>query len=156
MEEEELRQHIARFYEGRTTEGEEETLRWSLTGGDAPGRFAADKAYFLAASRCHDNAERLPDGMDDRLDALIDGLDRNTRRVRVRIVSWAAAAAASVVLIASLWLSYGNNDSGTVSQDADIQFADTYENPKDAYATAEQELVKFSQIMNKGLNIVNN
>ena len=47
-------------------------------------------------------------------------------------------------------------DKNGDSQLSDTEKLDTYDNPEDAYATANKALTKFSVSINKGLKTINN
>lgn len=155
MTENEIRKYLEKFYDGTASEKEENILRQYFEHCDVTEQFAAEKAYFLATSRYGNETEKQPEELKNSLNKLIDKLDRHNLHRRLKIMSWTITTAASVALIASIWISFDKSNTDTTQNDK-TEFTDTYKDPKKAYKTAEKELVKFSQIINKGINTIKN
>lgn len=98
--------------------------------------------------------QQAPDGLAGRLERQIDQWDAVEqtagRRVRHWTMGWAAAIAASVLLLTATGLYIGHRPA----EPADMTAYDTYSDPEDAEAAAERALTKFSKELNKGLDKV--
>ena len=67
-----MKQLLNKYYEGLTTEQEEQTLKDWLLSEDVPEEFAADRELFLQLQSAATNEPELPDGFSERLETLID------------------------------------------------------------------------------------
>ncbi len=98
--------------------------------------------------------EPAPGGFAGRLARQVDqwnAVEKTAlRRARRGSLGWAAAIAASVVLLAATGLYIGNRPA----EPADMAAYDTYSDPEDAAVAAERALTKFSKELNKGLDKV--
>ena len=67
-----MKQLLNKYYEGLTTEQEEQTLKDWLLSEDVPEEFAADRELFLQLQSAATNEPELPEGFSERLETLID------------------------------------------------------------------------------------
>lgn len=148
----ELKSLLDRFYDGMTTETEESRLRELLADDGLPDYMAADKALLDAMAQ--DTACDVPEGLESRLSAAIDGweeAEKKRRRTgtRVRIISMRriASVAASVAVV--LAIGFGmNHYSGSAEQP---EMADTFTDPNDAYMATEKALMIFANAINRSV-----
>ena len=75
---------------------------------------------------------------------------KTARRAGLR---WVVGIAASILILLAVGIFVDKHESKQLS---DIDKIDTYDNPEDAYATANKALTKFSVSLNKGLEAINN
>ena len=66
---------------------------------------------------------------------------------------WVVGIAASILILLVVGVFVDKHEGKQLS---DIEKTDTYDNPEDAYATANKALTKFSVSLNKGLESINN
>ena len=138
---------LERYFEGMTSEAEEQTLHRFFTEAEVPEHLKADRELFLRLWE-----QRPPQGMEQRLENLIDQWDTQERRTikaekrrNTLRLQWIGNIAACLLLLfgAGWYLS----DQGTHST-----AQDTCATPEEAYAQAEKALVMFSTVLNKGMN----
>ena len=103
---------LEKYYKGETSDQEEETLRQWMLKDDVPEEMKADHKLFSLLMAEKSDTVKVPDGLDQRLNALIDHLEeqedltkedaneqpKKNRRLR-HISLWASAVAACAVLI---------------------------------------------------------
>ena len=139
---------LDRFYDGQTTEAEEQELKDFFGSGHVPAEMAEEQAFF---QQLHTRMLPIPDGMEQRLNRQIDGWNtiekKSARKARIISMRWTIGVAASIMLIFSIALFV--NSRTDMNNFAKQQ--DTYDNPKDAYAETQRALMKFSKSINKGL-----
>lgn len=149
----ELKSLLDRFYDGMTTETEESRLRELLADDGLPDYMAADKALLDAMAQ--DTACDVPEGLESRLSAAIDGweeAEKKRRRAgtRVRIISMRriASVAASVAVV--LAIGFGVNHYGGSMEQPEM--ADTFTDPNDAYMATEKALTIFANAINRSMD----
>lgn len=138
---------LHRYFNGETSEAEEQTLRRALNGQEVPERLQADKKLFLQLSSL--SAVDMPEGLERRLECLIDNCERAERANRprpakrhiIRRMVWGGVAAC---LLSGAWL-------GLKRLHDPYPQHDTFDNPADAYAVTRQALTLFSSTLDKGL-----
>ena len=149
---EDIKHLLDRYYDGTTTEEEENTLRTYFNGSDIDASLREESAIFTAlqSSECP-----VPTGMEERLSRQIsqwNSLDVATRRtVRHINLRWVVGIAASLLLLlatGAIVYQHENNSPQTEQ--------DTYTNAKDAYAETSRALMKFSKSLNKGIEATEN
>lgn len=141
----EIKELLARYYDGLTTEEEEARLAQLLDDGDAPGSLKAEQRFFTALHAVRSTGEK-PEGLDRRLEAQIDrwsgeadGTARHpTLRPAMRLRQ-ACGIAASVLAVATLGTYLHGRTSITPDEQA-------------ALAQARTALVEFSATLNKGFD----
>lgn len=144
---------LERFYEGQTTQSEEQRLKEYFSKPDVDPRWTADRQLFrqlyaMDMPASHE-AER-------RLAKQIDSWNRvektSERRTRVVGLRWIAGIAAGLLLLVTFTLFVQHRQQ----QQSYARQQDTFDNPQDAYARTEKALMKFSVSLNKGLNQIEN
>ena len=136
---------LERYYDGKTSVAEEKTLKDFFTKEEIPAHFSAEREMFLQMAKV-----QPPQGMDQRLEELIDQWDTTERRSIIAAsrrrsirLQWVASIAASLFLLFGAgWYIY--KPQPTIRQD-------TCATPEEAYAQAEKALVMISTALNKGL-----
>lgn len=149
---EDIKRLLDRYYDGTTTEEEEEVLRTYFNGSDIDASLREESVIFTAlqSSECP-----VPTGMEERLSRQIsqwNSLEVATQRtIRHINLRWVVGIAASMLLLlATGAIVYQNeNASPQIEQD-------TYTNTKDAYAETSKALMKFSKSLNKGIEATEN
>ena len=86
--------------------------------------------------------QELPKDISNRLELLIDSLEKKEKHKSIFKIKWIAGVAASVILCLGISSIYQINN---------VQ-VDTYSNPYEAAQTAEKALALISSNLNKGIN----
>ena len=140
-----IKELLARYYDGLTTEEEEARLAQLLDDGDAPGSLKAEQRFFTAMHAVRSTGEK-PEGLDRRLEAQIDRwsgeADGTARRSTLRLamrLRQACGIAASVLAVATLGTYLHGRTSITPDEQA-------------ALAQARTALIEFSATLNKGFD----
>lgn len=148
-----IRQLLDRYYDGQTSEREEQVLKDYFLQDDVPPQWATDQQLFR---QLYGADMPAIDGLEQRLSRQIDGWNRvektANRRTRTIGLRWIAGIAASLLLLFAIGLLVDR-------QQKQAQYAvqqDTFDDPRDAYAETQKALMKFSESINKGLNKVEN
>lgn len=129
---------LERFYDGQTTEEEENILRNYFDSDEVAPELAEEKVFFSQLP----TVERLEQRISRHIDQLA-AQEKNTRQTSIR---WIAGIAASVLLIVSAGLYFGNRP--------DPFYQDTYDTPEEAYATTEKAITLLATNVNKGLKSI--
>lgn len=153
MDTDKIRQLLDRYYDGQTSECEEQVLKDYFLQDDVPPQWATDQRLFR---QLYGADMPAIDGLEQRLSRQIDGWNRvektANRRTRTIGLRWIAGIAASLLLLFAIGLLVDR-------QQKQAQYAvqqDTFDDPRDAYAETQKALMKFSESINKGLNKVEN
>lgn len=137
MRTEDIDKLLARFYAGKTSEAEEQALKCYFAREDIPPHLHAEQAMFRQLADVP--IPSLPDGLEDKLSALIDRLDEadtrpgNRRRPMLhlrRIIS----IAAMLCLLAGTGLYFLSPTSPSPTPQ------DTCATPEEAYREAQKAL----------------
>ena len=141
----EIKELLARYYDGLTTEEEEARLAQLLDDNGVPGSLKAEQRFFTALHAVRSTGEK-PDALDRRLEAQIDQwsgeADCTARRPTLRLamrLRQACGIAASVLAVAMLGTYLHGRTSITPDEQA-------------ALAQARTALVEFSAKLNKGFD----
>lgn len=141
----EIKELLARYYDGLTTEEEEARLAQLLDDNGVPGSLKAEQRFFTALHAVRSTGEK-PDALDRRLEAQIDQwsgeADCTARRPTLRLamrLRQACGIAASVLAVAMLGTYLHGRTSITPDEQA-------------ALAQARTALVEFSATLNKGFD----
>ena len=143
---------LAQYYDGLTTEEEENTLRTYFNGNDIDASLKDESIFFTAlqSSECP-----TPAGMEERLSRQINQWNTlevtNRRAIRHINLSWVVGIAASLLLLFAAWAIVYQNENKSPQTEQD-----TYTNAKDAYAETSKALMKFSKTLNKGIDATEN
>mgnify|MGYP000846567644 FL=1 len=149
---EDIKRLLDRYYDGMTTEEEENTLRTYFNSKDIDANLKEESFFFTAlqSSECP-----TPAGMEERLSRQISQwniLEVTTRHtIRHINLRWVVGIAASLLLLfATGAIVYQNENKSPQTEQ------DTYTNAKDAYAETSKALMKFSKTLNKGIDATEN
>ncbi|MFC2312823.1 MAG: hypothetical protein ACFNLR_02185 [Prevotella denticola] len=142
---EDIKRLLVSYYDGQTTEEEEETLRSYFNGDHTDAGLEEDRAFFAALQpkECP-----VPEGLEDRLSRQVsqwNTIETSLRRdVRHSSLRWIVGIAASLLLLFAAGTIVHQHENTSSAQD-------TYTNAKDAYAETSRALMKFSKTLNKGI-----
>lgn len=149
---EDIKRLLARYYDGLTTEEEENMLHIYFNGNNIDASLKDESIFFTAlqSSGCP-----TPEGMEERISRQIsqwNTLEVTTRRtIRHINLRWVVGIAASLLLLfAAGAIVYQNENKSPQTEQ------DTYTNTKDAYAETSRALMKFSKTLNKGIDAAEN
>lgn len=149
MKIEEIERVLVEFYEGRTTEEQEEMLRLFFEAEQVPVHLEADRRIFLSF---RSPAEpEIPEGLEGKL---IQRIDAERKKESAMIASgreytirrwWGGVAAAVLFCLAfgygiSLWQQGGRGPK------------DTFTDPKEAFTAIQLALIEVSSNLNSGLD----
>ena len=130
-----MKQLLNKYYEGLTTEQEEQTLKDWLLSEDVPEEFAADRELFLQLQSAATNEPELPEGFSERLEALQSAIRK------MFIAAGSVAAACLVFFIAFNHVSEKSQAANYIVEVKDPVLAREY---------TVMALNKFSDAFNKG------
>jgi hypothetical protein len=140
MKKEEFDILLERYYAGETTPDEERRLKNLFLSGDVPEGYESETDIF----RFIDEESLVPPCSQDLSERIISALPDQTGGLRItvrrRIYQFSGAAAAILVIIAS-WLFLTRS----------TEPADTFDDPKVAYAEAMKVLYEVSSKLNEGV-----
>ncbi|MDL2212757.1 hypothetical protein LJC21_01025 [Bacteroides sp. OttesenSCG-928-E20] len=133
------------FYEGKTTEAQEELLRNYFLAEDVPERLLVDKRLFLSFRDIVKT--EVPQGLEDKLTLLIDEkakeekhfIVRNNTRISWR---WISGIAASLLLLFGMSMALFQGGGKP---------KDTFTDPQDAYNIVQAALIEVSATLNDGI-----
>lgn len=143
---EEIERLLNKYYEGNTTESQEEVLKKYFETQDVPQRLLKDKKIFLSLRENVYMA--VPTGLEDKLSRMIDQKEEEERKFFKRNWRWTGGIAASLVLLFGLGYSISN------FRDSVAEPQDTFTDPQDAYKVLQATLMEVSADMNCGINQV--
>lgn len=155
MKVDEIERLLAEFYEGTTTESQEEALRDYFKTTEVPEHLQKDKEFFLSLYQGADREVEVPAGLESKLSRLIDEKAEEEQRFfrpnkSRRNWRWLGSIAATLLLILSL--GYGVNHLGKDVCPPTPQ--DTFTDPEEAYRVLQATLLEISANLNSGLNEV--
>lgn len=149
---EDIKRLLDRYYDGMTTEEEENTLRTYFNSKDIDANLKEESFFFTAlqSSECP-----TPAGMEERLSRQISQwniLEITTRHtIRHINLRWVVGIAACLLLLfAAGAIVYQNEGKSPQTEQ------DTYTNTTDAYAETSRALMKFSKSLNRGIDAAEN
>ena len=140
METKETKKLLERFYNGLTDETEEKRLAEYFCSNEVDEELREEAEMFLA----------LQQNAAIEWNTVESTARKTARRAGLR---WVVGIAASILILLAVGIFVDKHESKQLS---DIDKIDTYDNPEDAYATANKALTKFSVSLNKGLEAINN
>ena len=154
MKVEELERLLAKFYDGNTSEQEEEVLKEAFKTEEVPAHLQRDKRLFLSFFRQEADMENVPEGLVDKLSRMIDRkadeeqqfFHRNKTK---RNWYWIGGIAATLLLL--IGIGYGTVYKKDMCQPTP---QDTFSNPEDAYKALQATLIEVSTNLNKGIEQV--
>lgn len=155
MKVEEIERLLAGFYEGNTTESQEEALKDYFREEVVPEHLQKEKELFLGFFCRETVAEETPAELEDKLSRLIDEkadeeqlfFHRNKSKRNWR---WVGGIAATVLLL--IGIGYGTGNFGMRSSVPQ----DTFSDPEVAYEVLQATLLEVSTNLNEGIEQVNN
>lgn len=142
----EIERLLAEFYEGRTTEEQEEGLREYFATQDVPEYLLTDKKLFLSFREM--GRRHVPMGLEEKLNNLIDyqvACEKRTiapRNPRPQWRKWAVGIAACALLVG---LGYGAFHLHRTHP------KDTFTDPQEAFLAVQAALIEISAGMNDGI-----
>jgi hypothetical protein len=138
------------FYEGGTSpEQEQELRRYFATTENIPDELQTDKEVFLKLSflsDVEDSSIGMPQGFDERLEILLDGLAGKGKRPATVFRLWkqAVGIAASIAILLSAGIFFRQNKHHALT--------DTCSTPEIAYVETQRALLLVSERLNKGFS----
>ena len=155
METKETKKLLERFYNGLTDATEEKRLAEYFCSKEVDAELREEAEMFLALQQ--NAAIEVPFDLESKIERQINQWNtvESTSRKKARRagVRWVVRIAASILILLAVGIFVDKHESKQLS---DIDKIDTYDNPEDAYATANKALTKFSVSLNKGLEAINN
>lgn len=155
MKVEEIERLLAEFYEGNTTESQEEALSNYFRTTEVPERLLKEKEIFLTLCQAAEMDMKVPAGLEDKLTLLIDEKAEEERHFfRVnrakRNWRWIRGVAATVLLLVGI--GYG---VGWMGHDVCVPTPqDTFSDPEEAYRVLQATLIEVSTNLNQGITQV--
>lgn len=151
MRVEEIEKLIADYYEGTTTENQEEALRRYFETQEVPEHLQKEKKLFL--SFLEDGDVEIPSGLEDKLIRMIDEKGEEEKRFfrrnkAKRNWKWVGSIAASLLLLFGVSYGITNHMNGIEKPQ------DTFNNPQEAYKVLQATLIEVSTDLNSGINQV--
>lgn len=151
MKIEEIEKLLDEFYEGNTTEKQEEALRYYFETQEVPEHLRNEKELFLSFRQ--DDCVEVPTGLEDKLNRMINEKEEARRFFRrnksQRNWRWVGGIAASLLLLFGIGYGISNYQSNHMEQPQD-----TFSNPQDAYKVLQATLIEVSADLNSGINQV--
>ena len=149
---EELERLLAEFYEGNTTESQEEALRDYFRTTEVPEHLQKDKEIFLSLNQGADRDVEVPAGLGDKLSRLIDEKAEEEQRFfrpnkSRRNWRWIGSVAATILVI--IGIGYGVENLGKDVCPPTPQ--DTFSDPEEAYQVLQATLIEVSTNLNQGI-----
>jgi len=147
---EDIKELLERFYEGNTSEAEEDLLKEYFSGNDIAEELKPEQVFFKALQT---DEAAVPNQLEERLERQIyqwNMVEKTARRSATHVsLRWIVGIAASLLILFSIGIFINRQDKEMNL--SSIEEADTYDNPEDASAEAARALTKFSKSLNKGL-----
>lgn len=141
-----IRTLLEKFYNGESTLDEEKVLREYFSNELIDSEFVADKDIFLYQTHENENLKDIPDISSEIWNSLSNTDDYKTKTNNNLTYFYLRIAASIIILIGSFFLLKNQ----VFNKQQDIQFADTYDNPEEAYEQAKEALLYVSQVLNTG------
>lgn len=150
---EKINRLLVEYYEGNTTEEQEELLKDYFKTADVPDHLQKEKEVFLSLCSDVDEAIEVPVRLEKTLSLLIDEKAKEEQlffhRNRTRYNwYWVGSIAATLLLLVSV--GYGVTSFG---EDYEAP-QDTFSDPVAAYQVLQATLIEVSANLNEGVNEV--
>lgn len=145
METKEITKLLQKFFNGETTGDEEKVLKNYFVSGKIAPEFQEYKPFFNGISELAD-ADSNPNLEDEIMNFILENENHEKTKYR-RMWRTVTGIAASVIIVLGGFLLY---------QQQQKPMGDTFENPEDAYAYAQQTLQFVSGKYNKGMAHLSN
>lgn len=144
---EKIRKMLERFYQGETTLEEEKFLEDYFSSTTVPEELLPDRELFQTFGSSIGSIV-VPDDLNRKILNTIDREERKeTRTRRISLFSLSGLAAGLLVMIA-VYLFFLRTDEPALL--ASNEYADTFEDPMDAYEEAKRTLAYVSTKLNHG------
>lgn len=152
MKVEEIERLLAEFYEGNTTESQEEALRDYFRTTEVPEHLLKEKEIFLSLYQGADRNVEVPAGLGDKLSLLIDRKAEEEQRFfrpnkSKRNWRWIGSVAATVLIIISIGYGIGYLEKDVCPPTPQ----DTFSDPEEAYRVLQATLIEVSTNLNQGI-----
>lgn len=141
-----IRTLLEKFYNGESTIEEEKILREYFSNELIDSEFIADKDVFLYQVHENENLKGIPDISNEIWNSLSNIDDYKIKTNNNLTYFYLRIAASIIILIGSFFLLKNQ----VFNKQQNIQFADTYDNPEEAYQQAKEALLYVSQVLNTG------
>lgn len=141
METKEIAKLLQKYFNGETTGEEERTLETYFASGNVAGEFKEYSGFFTGISELATNKAES-DIEEEIMDFILENENREKTKYRW-LWKTVTGIAASVIIILGGFLFY---------QQQQKPFKDTFDDPKEAYAYAQQTLQFVSVKYNKGMS----
>jgi hypothetical protein len=152
-----VRQLLEKYYEGHTSEKEENQLK-SFFESNVPDEFRTDRDLFMKFKN-EEKASNPDFDITETLNNLIDEQNepKNEKSIRLKTYSsWLYRVAAVFALAVSVYLANEFIFSPDMARNDSIEVQDTYENPELAYLETKKALLYLSAQLNKGTEELKN
>ncbi|MCG8411799.1 MAG: hypothetical protein MI739_11005 [Bacteroidales bacterium] len=136
---------LEKYYNGQSSLEEEEELKKYFDNENIDSRFIVDRDIFLYKRELQNDIAETPD-LSDQIWAQIKNSKEQTNK-KPRLNYLILKIAAGIVIILSIYF-FTKNQS--IIKKTEIQFADTYDSPSEAYEKTKKTLLYVSQLLNKG------
>jgi hypothetical protein len=162
MSAEELNRLLERYYNGESTEDEENLLRSFFSGNEVPEGYEAEKEIFSFYSR----NVRIPEPSPGFEARLIEGIDRSERlaaslKIRKILMPWLSAAAAIIIMFGSWFVFVHKNEPRDTFTDPKIAYAETMKILRDVSvrfnqaARSLEPVGRFNEAANESMKTIN-
>lgn len=155
MDRKETEKLLEQFYNGITDETEEKRLTEYFCSNEVNKQLRKEGEIFLALQQ--NKSIEVPFDLESKIERQINQwntIESTARKTAHKAnLRWIIGICASILLLIGVGIFIDKNGN---SQLSDTEKLDTYDNPEDAYATANKALTKFSVSINKGLKTINN
>lgn len=148
MKIEEVEKILQDYYEGRTSEAQEDLLKTFFSTQDVPDYLMNEKKFFLSLHSLQQVPE--PEGLEEKLICMIDekagkGISVLQRNHSLRNWRWVSGIAVGVLLVLSV---------GVLSflQLRSSYPKDTFTDPQEAYLMMQTTLIEVSTNLNSGID----
>ena len=151
MKIEEFEKLLTEFYEGNTTESQEETLREYFETQKIPGHLEKDKKLFLYFHQ--KTTVKVPADLEEKLNQIIDKKEQEELQFSPKNKfrhnwTWIGKIAASLILLIAIGYSIYD------FRDTTKEPKDTFTDPQAAYAVLQTTLMEVSTGLNEGVDKV--
>lgn len=149
---EEFDRLLAAFYEGATSEQEEQRLREAFLHDEVPARLLREKALFLSLCGAEDEEIPVSAGLEERLASAIDaraGEEQPALPALRKSRRWLQVSGIAATLL--LLIGFGTGLAYLGRDTVPTTTADTFSDPQEAYRVLRSTLMEVSTNLNSGL-----
>lgn len=155
MKAEEVKNKLISFYTGETSvEEERELYVYFTTTDELAEELLDDQRVFLSLydTSSFDASVSVPSGLEASLDAHIDELATVSKK-RDKVSMWKWSVGTGIAASLAIGLFFQLSKPSSVEVDDEI-FADTFNNPEDAYRATEETLLYTSVKINDAFSVL--